>query len=399
MKHIAYLLLSASLLSCSAEQSTDAEKDQKLSSENAELYKQYNLREADDLVLEAFSNADVVILGENHFIGEHVDFVSNLIPKLHEQGIYTLYSEFLHLEQTEYADSLVNAEVFDEQAVKNMLVQNLWDWNYREYLEMYRVVWEFNKTITSGRKFKIIGIDLAYDYSAIQKQEDWDNPVNRRAFFREGEKAWADRIIANSVDKGEKALVYCGYNHALTYYRQPYLLENGEFGGLVKKERAGQYLYEYLGDRCAFLLFHVPWESKKGYEEPNLAPLSGRLDAIADSLTGEQKVYGFYTRTSSLGSIIDTNGFFSLGYPDFKLTDLCDGYLVIEPLCELSICEFIPNFIDSTNIHIARPQVKAWEDIENISVTEANSILRKYYSEKVESFELNKGRFNCSGGN
>ena len=357
------------------------------------IYKKYNLKKADELVIDAFKKSDIVIIGENHFIREQVLFVADLVPKLYKNGIYKIYSEFTYRDDAELVNQLINADNFDEQLAKNIQVHSGWEWVYQEYIELYRSAWALNKTIKDDKKFQIIGLELGRDYDAIQSPEDWEKPENRMAYFRESEEDWTSRIISETIENGEKALVYCGYNHGLTFYKQP-IVSNNKLIRLAGKERAGQYLYEALKDNCKFFLLHSAWEPKFHRDSP-VRPLNGKLDQLVDSLTEENKSYGFYTEKSPFGSVIDTTAFFSWGHPEFKLTDLCDGYIVIEPICELNLCKFIPNFIDSTNIDIARPQVRAWENIQNISIIDANKMLEDEYNEQLKKFKADKSKLNC----
>ena len=389
MKYILPTVILSMLISCGngptrTETVSDAET----------FYERYDLQTAHGLVIDAFKDADIVILGEHHFIAEHVIFVADIIPQLYNNGINTLYSEFIGLDDAHLVDSLINGETFDEQLAKNLLVLNLYDWPYEEYMELYRSAWKLNRSINEGPKFKIIGLDLGNDHSAIQKPEDWNDPERRMAFFREGEDAWSKRILNGTVANGEKALVYCGYNHALTYYRQP-VSRDGKLVRLAGKERMGQHLYEELGDRCSFLFFHIPWENRNGDYPPSVAPLGGTLDMLIDSLPDKEKAYGFYTRESELGSIVDTSIHFSLGHPSFTLKDLCDGYLVVKPVCELNWCDFIPDFIDEDNIEMARPQIRAWKNIHNISIDSANVLIKNEYDEQLYLFEKSKEKMGC----
>jgi len=359
-----------------------------------DIYKKYNLQKADDLVIDAFLNTDIVLIGENHFIAEHVQFVADIIPRLHKNGINILYSEFISLDYSPQINELINAEIFDEQKAKNLLMLNLWDWPYKEYLELYRSAWALNKTITEGPKFRIIGLDRPHDYTAIQSPEDWEDPEKRKAFFVDWEDKWAERVINETTKKGQKALIYCGRNHAITYYHQPIIID-GKFSRLANTERVGQYLYKELGGKCTFFSFHIPWDSKDGRTETNVVPLAGKLDLLVDSLPENKKSYGFYTQTSPLGKITDTAGYYANGYPNFNLSQFCDGYLVTTPICDLSICEFIPNFIDSSNIAIVQPQIKTWENIANISIKAANDTLKNRHIKRIALFDANKALLNC----
>jgi hypothetical protein len=382
IRYISSLVVISLLLSCSHHNPEET------------IYHQYQLQEPHQLVLNAFDSSDVVFIGENHFISQHVTFVSELIPTLHQNGINTLYSEFISIEYTPLIDSLITAPEFDEQLAKNLLMLNLWDWPYKEYMELYRSAWKVNQQDTTSIQFKIIGLDKAHDYSVIEAPEDWYNLEKRKAFFVEWEDGWANRIIERTNSSGEKALVYCGLNHALTYYTQP-MTKDGEFYQFANRDRVGQYVYEALGNRCTFLSFHIPWDSKDGYDEISVNPLNGKIDSLIRELPSSQKVFGFNTRQSSLGSVIDTAGFYSNGYENFSLSTLCDGYLAIAPICELSLCEFIPNFIDSSNISIAQPQVKAWENIDSISIDSANSLLFTRHQEFIHYMDSIQTQMGC----
>jgi len=393
MKIITILLIILAVISCNQHQESKTE----FVSETLDnkIYKKYNLQNSNAVVLDAFSESDVVILGENHFIKEHVLFVADLIPKLYNDSIYTMYSEFTYLVDSLLVDSLIFADNFDEKLAKELLVRSGWEWQYKEYIELYHSAWTLNSTIKEGRKFRIIGLELGRDYTAIQKLEDWKDTEKRMAYFREYEDDWANRIISNTINKGEKALVYCGIYHGLTFYKQP-VSNNGIFIRLAGVERMGQYLYQQHKDNCKFIVFHFPWEQKNNRYEAPVVPLKGKLDQIADRLSEPYKSYGFYTQKSSLAKIKDTMSYFSYGYPNFSLSSLCDAYLVIKPLCELNQCEAVPNFIDASNIDIVRPQVKAWLNIKNISIDSANQILSNDYKELTEFFNKNKKSLNCN---
>jgi|GEM_PF-1486727 len=388
MKYLIFLLVACSLSACKTPAKPQPE-------EVTDLFEKYNLYEADALVIDAFANSDVVLIGENHFIAEHVTFVADLIPTLHANGVNILYSEFISVDYTPLIEEVINAEHFDEQKAKNLLLLNLWDWPYKEYMDLYRSAWEVNRSITDGPKFRIIGLDRPHNYSVMQTPEDWDDPEKRKAFFVDWEDSWAERVLSETVEKNEKALVYCGINHAFTFYNQPILDEDGTFYRMAARDRVGQYLFDALGERCSMLSFHIPWDSKDGETEISVNPLNGRLDQLTDSLSDNQKSYGFYTQTSPLGKVIDSNGFYANGYPNFNLAQFCDGYVVPSKVCDLTMCEFIPNFIDSTNIDIIRPQVKAWHGIENIGADQANHMLEESHRNRIDYYDRNKEKMRC----
>ena len=68
-----------------------------------------------------FQRYDLVLLGEDHAIKDHLDFVKDLIPGLYENGVTNLCMEFGAFEMQNKLDSLMNAEEYNEQLARDMM--------------------------------------------------------------------------------------------------------------------------------------------------------------------------------------------------------------------------------------------------------------------------------------
>lgn len=117
-------------------------------------------------LISKFQRYDLVLLGEDHAIKDHLDFVKDLIPGLYENGVTNLCMEFGAFEMQNKLDSLMNAEEYNEQLARDMMFYYNVGWAYKEYTDIYRKVWEFNKTLPADKKkFRIVNLSYQYDWT------------------------------------------------------------------------------------------------------------------------------------------------------------------------------------------------------------------------------------------
>jgi hypothetical protein len=79
-------------------------------------------------------------------------------------------------------------------------------------------------------------------------------------------------------------------------------------------------------------------------------PGEGRIDSVVYSLPAGQREIGFNTNESWLGNCTMQNTFYAMGYVNFTLKNMCQGYIVVKPVCDLHMVTAIPGFIDSSNV-------------------------------------------------
>lgn len=91
----------------------------------------------------------------------------------------------------------------------------------------------------------------------------------------------------------------------------------------------------------------------------------------------DNKPIGFDLKGTPLGKL-DDDSYYSMGYNDFTLADLFDGYIFLKPISGLSSCSIDYKFMDDTNWNEAvsnnpdpdwhpRPQTREqyWEMIKD----------------------------------
>lgn len=327
-----------------------------------EVKTSFQFQTAEQFLIEQFNEKDVIFIGEFHRIKEHAEFISNIIPKLHENGINILFSEFANFNDTKLIDSLITAKNFDDNLATRIMFNNSWYWGYKEYIDIYYSAWKINQNLSSNEKpFRIIGIEI--DNNSLDDGID-------------AEQVWANIIDSCSFEKGVKSLVYCGIHHSFTNYYHPYL-ENDTLKGFVTT-RVGNLLFKKYPDKTITILLHGPWY---GYSyTTSVLPCNGMLDSLANSLPEGKKEIGFLTSDSIFNSYKLNHSMYSLGYENATIKDLCQGYIIIKPICELNPVTIAPNFINNSNIVDCRKQ----SEMSNKNIEEFNYIIRLWLEEDTK---------------
>lgn len=303
---------------------------------NTEIaYLSNNARTPSEYLTSKFQQYDIVMLGEDHAIKEHVDFVKNAIPTLYAAGVTNLCMEFGAFEMQSKLDSLMNAPEYNEQMARDMMFFYNVGWAYKEYTDIYEMVWKFNQSLPVGqKKFRIVNISYRYNWS---KYESPRNPENMsKVFYLGTPDHFRTRIIEKEVlEKNEKAVVYMGLVHTFTKYAMPILKMNNDDFCDYDTGFTGCRLFRKYPGKVTNIMFHMPLASKHQAWASIASPANGAIEAIMDK--NQNTPIGFDLTNSPLGKLRD-NSYFSLCYDHFKLEDFFDGYLFIKPFKFLTGC-------------------------------------------------------------
>ncbi|MCK4819944.1 hypothetical protein KA005_29530, partial [bacterium] len=206
---------------------------------------------AQQYLIDLFARHQVVILGEEHNVKEHKDFVIDLIPRLyHEAGVRCIGWEFSPFTKNKRLEELINAPNYDEEAVLQFARESDPDWNSKEHWEIIKAVWKLNRSLKPGsEKMRFIGLPNEVDtemYIAFETKSI-DSPEIQKLLLEEGPKY--DRSMAQQVEKeilqrGHKGLVFVGLGHDWTQYQYP---PEATFG--ISFKPMGSRLKEKYGDR------------------------------------------------------------------------------------------------------------------------------------------------------
>lgn len=316
-----------------------------------------NHQTPEEYILSKFNDHDIVILGEFQRIKHDPVLIQNLIPKLPDAGVYFLAFEYARRIDQPLIDKLLNASEYDEELARKILFNHWVSWGFQEYLDIFKVAWQLNQDIKdTGRQFRILALNNAYDWSHIKNIEDHENPeiMDKVNIDLQSEDYWAKVIIENVTDKDEKALVYCSYNRAFTQERQPKVY-NSKFDGFFEK-RLGNYLYNEIGDKVFTIKLHAPWLSDEGYHRLVVYAADGYIDAILDKLDPQYQNFGVDLKGTPFGELPGETSIYKHAYENFKLNIILDGWVCQGPLTEYEGVTPIKDFINEDNLEEARLQ-------------------------------------------
>ena len=83
------------------------------------------LQSASEHLVELAQSKQLVLLGDQTGIAEHVRFISQILPDLYEAGVHNLAWEFTNSRTQESLDQLLTAESWDEAACTNLFIDLL----------------------------------------------------------------------------------------------------------------------------------------------------------------------------------------------------------------------------------------------------------------------------------
>lgn len=311
-------------------------------------YLQNNWKSPEKYIIDKFQDHDIIFLSEDHGIKHNLLLVQDIIPFLYKVGVYNVGMEFGASEDQDRLDSLVTAPKYDENIARKIMFSYNVGWALKEYMDIYKAAWNLNRSLSSdAKKFRIVNLSYKYNWeSCDQKSFGIKTPETvRRIFYKGGTEEYRAGVVKDLIiDKQEKILILTGGLHAFTRYQQPeydyyaegfYHLLDRSFGNLV---------YKLVPNKVFTILLHYPFESKtKAY---SLRPAMGAIDEVMKNF--QDKRVGFDLVGTPLGELRDTS-FFSIGHPDFKLSDMADGYIYQKAFQDYEGCTFDEKFFTEEN--------------------------------------------------
>lgn len=313
----------------------------------------------EDYVVGKFSDHDLVFIGEYHRIKHDVELIQNLIPRLYEIGVRNLGIEMGCYEYQDKVDSLITADEYDEDLARWLMFRWSVTWGYQEYMDIYRKAWEVNKSLPrDAPRFRVVNLDYRPNWNLAKEEmtpELWQKVRHKGTT----DEHMAQVILTEFVDKGQKALIFSGSHHAFTHYYQPiYDYETKEFKGF-SKQRAGNIIYSKIPDRVIYIELHAPWWARESLDDENY-PVGGVIDEIMKEF--KNKRFGFDVKGTPFGKLRDDDTYYSIGYEEFTLSTICDGYIFQKQLSDYEGCAVDTDFITEENFQEAieyLPNVRA----------------------------------------
>lgn len=307
-----------------------------------------------DYLAGLFRQRDLVLLAEDHAVLQVLRFVGSLVPTLYAAGVRVLGMEFGAAEQQQRLDALVTAEQYDEAAARDMMFFYNVGWAYREYTDIYRQVWNFNRGLPRGAKpFRILNLSYRFDWSAFSGPR---TPESMARVFHRGppSRFRAERVEREVIGRGEKALLLIGLPHAYTRFSAPAYAYNADDFCARDDQALGNRLHRLAPGRVGNVLVHLPLPALPGRKPWLVLPAQGAIERTMQSI--ERKQAGFDLADSPAGQVLDESAH-ALCRPDLGIGEVFDGCIYLGPVRELQGCTVDERFFDGRRWEDVRTQV------------------------------------------
>lgn len=302
-----------------------------------------------EYIIHSFESNDVILLGESHLVKQNLEFVQSLIPELYKNGIYNLGMEFGSYEDQCTLDSLVTASVYDEQLAEVLMFNYNTTWGYKEYIDIYRVAWELNHALPEeAPKFRIVNLSYCFNWEGFTDRTS----ISMKKVFSKGppDKFRADVIEFEVLDKDQKILALVGTPHAFTRYRSLDSASNATNYSLFDNKWLGNILFDKYPDRVFSIMLHQAVYSEVHGSWRMTSPGNNLIEQLMNQ--NNFQPIGFDLNRSPIGEISD-DSYYSLGYKNFTLDQLFDGYIFLQTLEKFKGCSCIEGFINDSNLQEA----------------------------------------------
>lgn len=310
-----------------------------------------------DYALKKCREHQVIIFGELHGVKDYLDFFLKLIPEAyHKAGMRVVVLEAFKYEQSADIEKLVEGITYDRKLALEIARSVSWPWwNYKEYVDIFEVVWKLNKSLPpDAEHMKVIGMDVGTDNALNRlyrdnKLEDRDLIQKARVenMFNYVRDEWMAGVVEeNVIRKKTKGLVWVGLNHSFTHYAQPAVNKDGIL--VHDWPRLGNLLYRNYQDKIFQISFHYPApdDSPKiifdKYDGGN--PVLGGLIEKIMAERGNKPV-GFDVFSSPFANIRDSRSYLFYFQPYVRFSDITRGYIFITPWDKRTKSQKIKNFI------------------------------------------------------
>ena len=329
------------------------------------------LQSASEHLVELASSKQLVLLGDQIGISQHVSFIAQILPELHKAGVKNLAWEFTNTRAQEQLDGLLSSDNWDEARCTELFIDLKGiGFTYREYAEVVKAAWALNRSLDSDvPAFRIIGLGIP---TYVEDPELLDgrsaSELELRNWWMGGHyRDVAAFHMANILTKeilrtGERALVMVSSERSTTKFVQ---WEDG-----LPTTSVGNLLYRWVGEGVARAVFHGAIADSMAVE---------RVEALVAGAPENPETFGIALNLATLGNVGLNEVVGSVDGVDtsLRLREIADSYIWITGVESWQPCELIPDVITSENLaHIeARyqaldPRVEPWtlEELEQIRI-------------------------------
>lgn len=327
-----------------------------------------------DYVIEKLKQYNIVMIGEDHWLKDHPQFISEVIKAIREDGsvqLDYLAIEFGNAGDQPLADEFIESDTYREDLAIKILQDgpDFCGWPYKDVLDIFKAVWQENKKYPERKPIKILLTDNPYRIKQMDGEsfgflleQDIEFLAGRISRDRYMARILEERVIANDF----KAIYYCGAGHSTYDFRD--FGYNEKTGDCLRYLPAGALL-KILYPKLIFSIKLWGSNMDRSYY-PSTNPddwdrfLDGKIDEVFRR--NGNKAVGFDIKQPPFSNI-NTFDFFMFferekkekfikEFPkcyekiaddiERRLGDIFDGYIFLKPLEQYEGASIIENFFD-----------------------------------------------------
>ncbi|MFQ3314879.1 MAG: hypothetical protein ACI85J_001147 [Candidatus Poriferisodalaceae bacterium] len=322
----------------------------------------------------------VVLLGDQIGVTQHLDFLASLIPSLYEVGVTHLAWEFTNSRCQGVLDELLTAPEWEQNTCSEIFADLLGiGFSYSEYAAVLQAVWRFNKSLTDGVPFRVIALglpsyvedpDLLDGRSAAELQlRNWW----MGGHYRDMTAFHMINVLTNEVLRhGQRVVVYANADQTTTNFIQ-------WVDGLATTT-LGNLLHRWMGEGVQRVLFHGAISE---------GALNKRVEDLIATSPEKPDNFGIKLDASTLGNVAvnELTGSYDGVETSFRLRDLANGYVYLAKVEDWQPSTLTENFLNSSNYVSVESRYRALDPQEDrYSMKELEAVRREGQERLNESW-------------
>ena len=330
-----------------------------------EQVKATGLQSASEHLVELAGSKQLVLLGDQIGISQHVSFVGQILPEMYEAGVRNLAWEFTNSRVQPQLDNLLSSDVWDEAQCTDLFIDLLGiGFTYREYAEVVRAAWSFNRTLESGSPaFRIIGLGIptyVEDPALLDGRSAAELELRNwwmGGHYRDMAAFHMANILTSEILRvGERALVWVSGERSTTRLVQ---WDDG-----VPTVTVGNLLHRWVGEGVSRAVFHGAVADRDAVQ---------RVEALVAAAPEQPETFGIALDLATLGNVGLSELVGSIDGVDtsLRLRDVADSYIWLGGVESWKPCELIPNVITAENFNQIEaryraldPRAEPWTEAE-----------------------------------
>ena len=306
-------------------------------------------------LVELAASKQLVFLGDQAGISEHVSFVAQILPDLYQGGVRNLAWEFSNSRAQGELDELLSNDEWSERKCTDLFIDLLGvGFTYSEYADVLKAAWSLNRSLPSeSSPFRVVGLGIpsyvedprlleGRSAAELELRNWWMGGLYRdvTAFHM------ANTLTNEVIRQGQRALVWVSGERSTTR------LVEWESG--VPTVTVGNLLHRWMGEGVARAVFHGAIKDSSAAQ---------RVEELVAASPEQPNDFGINLNLATLGNVglSEIAGSISGIDSSLRLRDVADSYLWLGGVETWSPCKLLDDVVTEQNYEVLQARHQALE--------------------------------------